>query len=79
MSRKYTKIEMLSDEILHCIERCNAKLRQPMFTRRNRYWENIAAQTTVLVERTPQIYSSVSSPRCTSSPTRVSVMRQSMS
>ena len=37
MSRKYTEIEMLSDEILHRIQRCNVELHQSSFPRHNRH------------------------------------------
>ena len=50
MSRKYTKIEMLSDEIFHRIGRCNVELRQPVFPRRNCHRENAADRTAVSIE-----------------------------
>ena len=51
MSRKYTKIEMLSDEILHRNGRSNVELRQSPLTCRNRHWKNAADRMAVYIER----------------------------
>ena len=51
MSRKYTKIEMLSDEILHRIGGSNIGLRQAPLTCRNRHWKNATDRTEVSIER----------------------------
>lgn len=51
MSRKYTKIEMLSDEILHHIGRGNLELCQTVLTHRNRHRENATDRTAVSIER----------------------------
>ena len=50
MSRKYTKIEMLSDEILHRNGRSNVELRQSPLTCRNRHWKDAADRTAVPIE-----------------------------
>ena len=51
MSRNYTKIEMLSDEILLRIGRCNVELCQTAFPCRNRHQKDAADRTAVHIER----------------------------
>ena len=41
MSRKYTEIEMSSDEILHRIGRCNVELRQTVVVFWQRYFTRL--------------------------------------
>ena len=56
MSRKYTEIEMLSDEIFHHIGRGNLELCQTVLTHRNRHREKVPQRKAHSVPPPPEPY-----------------------